>query len=390
MQARLHSVDILDMLPSSDHVPLSVVFNFNSTLAFIDSSTCPSNKVNFNWTKATDKDLLDYSYLTSIYCKNIHVVDVVKCDDVNCKSHEHVEQIDQLYSQLCSVLKRSSDDSIPICKIHSHQDYIVPGFNELAKQLHSEARADYLLWKASGKPRAGLLYLNMCQSRIRFKRTLKECRQNEESLRANAHAKSLFEKDMTSFWKDIKKNYDTRLPLAPMVDKCIGEKDICDMWQAHYKKLLNSVDSSKSKESVERKLHSIKDTTIVFRPVDIFNALKSTKTGKACGVDGLAAEHFIHASPIIHVYLSMLFNCFITHGYLPEDFMKTAIVPIIKNKTGDSSDKGNYRPIALVTACSKIFEICLLKMLEMYLDTDDHQFRFKSQHATDMYVHFYS
>ena len=86
MHARLHSVDILDMLPSSDHVPLSVAFNLNSTLAFIDSSTCPSNKDNFNWTKATDKDLLDYSYLTSIYCKNIYVVDVVKCDDVNCKS----------------------------------------------------------------------------------------------------------------------------------------------------------------------------------------------------------------------------------------------------------------------------------------------------------------
>ena len=82
----------------------------------------------------------------------------------------------------------------------------------------------------------------------------------------------------------------------------------------------------------------------------------------------------------------MLFNCFITHGYLPEDFMKTAIVPIIKNKTGDSSDKGNYRPIALVTACLKIFEICLLKMLKIYLDTDDHQFEFKSQHATDMCI----
>ena len=90
MQGRLHSVDILDMLPSFDHVPLSVVFNFNSTLAFIDLSTCPSNKVNFNWTKATDKNLLDYSYLTSIYCKNIHVVDVVKCDDDHCKSHEYV------------------------------------------------------------------------------------------------------------------------------------------------------------------------------------------------------------------------------------------------------------------------------------------------------------
>ena len=52
----------------------------------------------------------------------------------------------------------------------------------------------------------------------------------------------------------------------------------------------------------------------------------------------------------------MLFNCFISHGYLPRDFMKTVIVPIIKNKSGNSSYKANYRPIALVTACSKIFE----------------------------------
>ena len=53
---------------------------------------------------------------------------------------------------------------------------------------------------------------------------------------------------------------------------------------------------------------------------------------------------------------------------------------------GDSSDKGNYRPIALVTACPKIFKICLLKMLKIYLETDDHQFGFKSQHATDMCI----
>ena len=136
-------------------------------------------------------------------------------------------------------------------------------------------------------------------------------------------------------------------------------------------------------------IFSIKDTAIIFRKVDIFNALKSTKTGKACGVDGLAAEHFIHASPIIHVYLSMLFNYFITHGYLPEDFMKTAIVSIIKNKTGNSSDKGNYRPIALVTTCSKYLKFVFFYfMLEIYLDTDDHQFGFKS--ACYRHVHFHS
>ena len=35
-----------------------------------------------------------------------------------------------------------------------------------------------------------------------------------------------------------------------------------------------------------------------------------------------------------HVFLSLLFNTFVLHGYLPTDFMKTAIVPIIKNNTG--------------------------------------------------------
>ena len=93
--------------------------------SFISTYTCPSNKVNFNWTKATDKDLIDYKYLTRMYCKNIHAADIVKCNDVNCKSHDHLNQIDTLYSQLCSVLKQASDDSIPTSKIHTHHDYIL-------------------------------------------------------------------------------------------------------------------------------------------------------------------------------------------------------------------------------------------------------------------------
>ena len=66
--------------------------------------------------------------------------------------------------------------------------------------------------------------------------------------------------------------------------------------------------------------------------------------------------------------------------------MKTAIVPIIKNKTGDTSDKNNYILIALVTATSKLFEICLPEILEMYLITHDHQFGFKAKHSGDMCI----
>ena len=62
------------------------------------------------------------------------------------------------------------------------------------------------------------------------------------------------------------------------------------------------------------------------------------------------------------------------------------MVLIIKSKTGDPSDKNNHRPIALVTAASKFFEICILEILEMYLVTHDQLFGFKSKHATDMCI----
>ena len=67
--------------------------------------------------------------------------------------------------------------------------------------------------------------------------------------------------------------------------------------------------------------------------------------------------------------------------------MKTAIVPIIKNKTVGTSDKNNYRPIALVTACYIIFELRILSFIEIYFCTHDHQIGFKKQHATDMCIY---
>ena len=67
-------------------------------------------------------------------------------------------------------------------------------------------------------------------------------------------------------------------------------------------------------------------------------------------------------------------------------FMKTAIVPISKNKTGDTSDKNNCRPIALVTAATKIFELCLSIILEDYIATHDEQFGFKRKHSTDLCI----
>ena len=63
--------------------------------------------------------------------------------------------------------------------------------------------------------------------------------------------------------------------------------------------------------------------------------------------------------------------------------MQSILVPLIKNKAGDSSDVNNYRPIALVTIASKVFEIIVLDVIEPFIATCDNQFGFKKKHDTE-------
>ena len=129
------------------------------------------------------------------------------------------------------------------------------------------------------------------------------------------------------------------------------------------------------------------ESSITITHFNILDTLKSIKCGKSSGVYGISAEHFVFAHSRIHVLLSLLFSAFITQGYLSNMFMNTAMVPIIKNKTGDTSDKNNYRSIALVRAASFFLELCLSIILEDYLVTHDQQFGFERKHSTDLSIY---
>ena len=49
-------------------------------------------------------------------------------------------------------------------------------------------------------------------------------------------------------------------------------------------------------------------------------------------------------------------------------------VPLVKNKFDDLTDKNNYRPIALSSIASKVFEHITILRFEEYLWTNDNQF----------------
>ena len=110
------------------------------------------------------------------------------------------------------------------------------------------------------------------------------------------------------------------------------------------------------------------------------------KTGKSAGLDNVQAEHFKFADTRLICLLTMLFNSIVSHGYMPPNLMKSVIVPIIKDKRGQVTDKNNYRPIAMTSVSSKILELLILERYSDALSTTHNQFGFKEAHGTDLCI----
>ena len=120
---------------------------------------------------------------------------------------------------------------------------------------------------------------------------------------------------------------------------------------------------------------------------EVNEVVKSLPSRKSSGLDGLNGESLKHADPLLCLLLSICYTCMFKHCYMPQSMINSVIVPLVKNKSGDLTDKNNYRPIALSSIASKVFEHIIILRLEEYLWTNDNQFGFKSGHSTDLCIY---
>ena len=96
---------------------------------------------------------------------------------------------------------------------------------------------------------------------------------------------------------------------------------------------------------------------------DVKRLLPLLPLNKSPGRDNISAEFIRFAHPSICIYLSVFFNLCTVHSFIPSQCLETVIVPIIKSPTGDISNSGNYRPIAIASVVSKLFEHLILFQL---------------------------
>ena len=169
-----------------------------------------------------------------------------------------------------------------------------------------------------------------------------------------------------------------------------GETDIVNLWKDHYCPLLNSLTNITDKDVVctcdsFKKMYFNHGMHVSV--IEVLDLLQGLTNDKATGMDGLSSESIKFADPILAFLLSICFTCMFKHSYLPVSMLDSVVLPLVQNKNGDLPDKNNYRPIALSSTISKVFENVILHRLEEYLWTTDNQFGFKSGHITHLCVY---
>ena len=142
-----------------------------------------------------------------------------------------------MYCCIVNTLHCAALNVIPVTRANCRStadDHNIPGWNDLIKAAHSDARVAFKFWVASSKPRQGEEFDSMRFSRSKFKYLLRKCRREEATIRADILASDLSNNDSTLFWKHVSKQNNGSLKLADTVGGATGHVDIASMWNDHY------------------------------------------------------------------------------------------------------------------------------------------------------------
>lgn len=138
------------------------------------------------------------------------------------------------------------------------------------------------------------------------------------------------------------------------------------------------------KNKLKIKLHITSNTLISSR--EVFTTIKSLKNGKSPGPDGVTTATLKNFSYLGYEVLTRIYNECLTSGYFPSAW-KVATTVAVPKPGKDPHQKTSYRPIALLSLFSKVFERLINTRVTEFNNTNniipDNQFGFRKGLSTD-------
>jgi hypothetical protein len=132
-------------------------------------------------------------------------------------------------------------------------------------------------------------------------------------------------------------------------------EDIKNRWQEYFDKLFN--DDSES-SSIELDISSDDLNRHFVRRIqesEVKDVLKRMKGGKAMGPNRIPIEVWRSFGDVAIVWLTKLFNLIFRSNKMPDEWRRSILVPIFKNKGGVQSCT-NYQGIKLMSHTMKLWE----------------------------------
>ncbi|KAK3527786.1 hypothetical protein QTP86_006772 [Hemibagrus guttatus] len=126
--------------------------------------------------------------------------------------------------------------------------------------------------------------------------------------------------------------------------------------------------------SVEQKVHKI-------RKDEVRKALKRMKSGKALGPDDIPGEVWKCLGEAAVEFLTSLFNRVLESERMPEEWRRSVLVSIFKNK-GDVQICSNYRGIKLMSHTMKLWERVVEARLRKVVKICEQQYGFMPRKST--------
>ena len=382
--SNINNMEVLYKYVSSDHLPLLLNIKCKNIK---DSTSCATSscKPCIKWSKLSDNVISQYQANTSSYFDSFVPDDnILYCKNTNCNLPDHLQSIDTLYDYIVKSLCVASESLLQKPYVRDKQK---PGWNMYCKDAYQQKRDAFILWKESGKPRAGPIYMIYKRSSLNFKYMMRFRKSQEAQILSNKLAQEMSAHDYDSFWKTVKKCNESKSCLPNTINGTSGVQNIAEMWGQHFQSLLNVSTDTSLKAQVLSNCHNTEyNEECVVTVSEVLAAIKSSKSGKSPDHHGINSEHFKYACNRVPAMLSFLFTAILVHGYLPKNFMLSSLIPIVKNRSGDLTSKDNYRPIAINSVVSKLFEIILLNRYSDLFLTSENQFGFKRKSSTDMCI----
>ena len=247
-------------------------------------------------------------------------------------------------------------------------------------------------WKEAGCPKTGPVFECKKNCYYRYNNELRKKKKATAKEYSDAMHADLINKDGISFWKLWKTINEPRDSTATRINGFTDSKDIAETFADYFEfvysnhdtpehialkhkfeELFSQYSSQHSDDNIMQYLLSWSEMTEIVAKIKLGKSSSGT----------CKPEHVFHGSPTLICHLHLLFNGLIQHGYVPSDFLKGTITPIVKNSQGDLSDPSNYRGITLSCLPAKLFEHAIQLKTGHLLDTDNLQFGFKRKTSTN-------